>query len=225
MSGVELRLEVVFAARRLEPLGLSPGTSGNLSVRAGDAMLITPSAVPYDAMDPDDLVLMELEGVVRFAPAGRLPSTEWRMHAGILRERPDVTAIVHAHPPWATALSCLRRDIPPFHYMVAICGGRLIRCAEYATFGTQELADAALDALAERNACLLANHGIVTCGDSVDAALELAVELEALAGQYGRALSIGEPVLLTDDEMAVVAQRFANYRRHSAEIRRSTGET
>lgn len=225
MSSVELRLEVVFAARRLEPLGLSPGTSGNLSVRTRDGMLITPSAVPYEAMDPDDLVLMELDGVVRSAPTGRLPSTEWRMHAGILRERPAVTAIVHAHPPWATALSCLRRDIPPFHYMVAICGGRVIRCATYATFGTQELADSALDALAERNACLLANHGIVTCGDSVDAALELAIEVEALAGQYGRALSIAEPELLTDEEMDVVSERFANYRRRTAQNRESTGET
>lgn len=225
MSAVELRLEVVFAARRLEPLGLSPGTSGNLSVRTRDGMLITPSAVPYEAMDPDDLVLMELDGVVRSAPAGRLPSTEWRMHAGILRERPDVTAIVHAHPPWATALSCLRRDIPPFHYMVAICGGRVIGCASYATFGTQELADAALGALGERNACLLANHGIVTCGASVDAALELAIEVEALAGQYGRALSIGEPVLLTDEEMDVVAERFDNYRRRTAQNREPTGET
>lgn len=225
MSSVELRLEVVFAARRLEPLGLSPGTSGNLSVRTRDGMLITPSAVPYEAMDPDDLVFMELDGVVRSAPAGRLPSTEWRMHAGILRERPDVTAIVHAHPPWATALSCLRRDIPPFHYMVAICGGRAIRCAGYATFGTQELADAALDALGARSACLLANHGIVTCGASVDAALELAIELEALAGQYGRALSIGEPELLTDEEMDVVTERFANYRHRTAQSRGSTGET
>lgn len=222
---VELRLEVVFGARRLEPLGLSPGTSGNLSVRTRDGMLITPSAVPYEAMDPDDLVLMELDGVVRSAPAGRLPSTEWRMHAGILRERPDVTAIVHAHPPWATALSCLRRDIPPFHYMVAICGGRVIRCAGYATFGTQELADAALGALAERNACLLANHGIVTCGASVDEALELALEVEALAGQYGRALSIDEPTLLTDEEMDDVTERFANYRRRTAQGEESTGES
>lgn len=224
MSTVELRLEIVFSARRLEPLGLSQGTSGNLSVRTRDGMLITPSGVPYDAMDPDDLVLMELEGVVRSAPAGRLPSTEWRMHAGILRERPDVVAIVHAHPPWATALSCLRRDIPPFHYMVAISGGRLIRCAEYATFGTQELADAALVALGDRNACLLANHGIVTCGDSVETALELAIEVEALAGQYGRALSVGNPVLLTDDEMERVAERFAAYRRHSVDSRESTKE-
>lgn len=224
MSTVELRLEIVFSARRLEPLGLSQGTSGNLSVRTRDGMLITPSGVPYEAMDPDDLVLMELEGVVRSAPAGRLPSTEWRMHAGILRERPDVVAIVHAHPPWATALSCLRRDIPPFHYMVAISGGRLIRCAEYATFGTQELADAALVALGDRNACLLANHGIVTCGDSVETALELAIEVEALAGQYGRALSVGNPVLLTDDEMERVAERFAAYRRHSVDGRESTKE-
>jgi len=215
MSSIELRLEVMFAARRFGPLGLAQGTSGNLSVRTNDAMLITPSAVPYEAMDPDDLVLMELDGVVRSAPAGRLPSTEWRMHAGILRARPDVTAIVHAHPPWATALSCLRRDIPPFHYMVAMAGGDVIRCGAYATFGTQELADSALAALDHRHACLLANHGIVACGESVDAALELAVEVEVLAGQYVRALSIGDPVILTAEEMERVLERFATYRGRS----------
>jgi len=225
MSSVEQRLEVVFAARRLGPLGLSQGTSGNLSVRTRDGMLITPSAVPYDGMDPDDLVLMELDGVVRSAPSGRLPSTEWRMHAGILRARPDVRAIVHAHPPWATALSCLRRDIPAFHYMVATAGGAVIRCADYATFGTQELADAALSALERRHACLLANHGIVACGGSVDAALDLAVEVEALAGQYVRALSIGDPITLTAEEMDRVLERFAAYRRHAIELRTPTEDT
>lgn len=225
MSFVELGLEVVFAARRFGSLGLSSGTTGNLSVRTNDAMLITPSGVPYEAMDPDDLVFMELDGVVRSAPAGRLPSTEWRMHAGILRERPDVTAVVHAHPPWATALSCLRRDIPPFHYMVAMAGGAVIRCTKYATFGTQELADAVVAALESRHACLLANHGIVACGESVETALELAVEVEALAGQYVRALSIGDPVILSADEMQSVQERFAAYRRRSIDGREPTQET
>jgi L-fuculose-phosphate aldolase len=135
------------------------------------------------------------------------------MHAGILRERPDVGAIVHAHPPWSTALSCLRRDIPAFHYMVAVAGGDVIRCADYATFGTAELASAAVAALGERRACLLANHGIIACGATVASALALAVEVEALAGQYMRALSVGRPSVLTEDEMASVLEAFEGYGR------------
>jgi L-fuculose-phosphate aldolase len=216
MSVAELRLEVVSAARRLEPLGLTQGTSGNISARTGDGFLVTPSAVPYAVMVPDDLVLLDLEGGVHGAPAlgsPRRPSTEWRMHAGILRERPDVGAIVHAHPPWSTALSCLRRDIPAFHYMVAVAGGDVIRCADYATFGTAELASAAVAALGERRACLLANHGIIACGATVASALALAVEVEALAGQYMRALSVGRPSVLTEDEMASVLEAFEGYGR------------
>lgn len=212
-----LRVEVASVAARLERLGLTTGTSGNVSVRARDAtydgMLITPSAVPYAALGPHDVVRMGLEGVVHSAPTGRLPSTEWRMHAGIFRRRDDVEAIVHAHPPWATALSCLRRDIPAFHYMVAVAGGATIRCADYATFGTEELAEAAVEALGARRACLLANHGIVACGASVEAALDLALEVEALAGQYLRAAAVGEPVLLSAEEMERVLERFASYGR------------
>lgn len=222
------RGDVVSAAERLIPLGLTRGTSGNVSVRAGsaegvagDAMFITPSAVPYDRLKTQDVVLVDLATIdadLETRPTGTdgsgpRPSTEWRMHAGILMARPDVEAIVHAHPPWATALSCLRRDIPAFHYMVAVAGGRVIRCSRYATFGTRELADAAVAALGERRACLLANHGIVACGDSAAAALELAIEVEALAGQYMRALSVGEPTLLSHEEMGRVLESFADYRR------------
>ncbi len=222
---------LVSVARRLAPLGLTQGTSGNVSVRAGsaegvpgDAMFITPSAVPYEEMDAGDVVLVDLTHVdeapdARIGGTERRPSTEWRMHAGILKRRPDVEAIVHAHPPWATALSCLRRDIPAFHYMVAAAGGRTIRCGSYATFGTPELAEAAVEALGDRRACLLANHGIVACGDTADAALELAVEVEALAGQYMRALSAGEPELLSDAEMDRVLVGFADYRRTRAASR------
>lgn len=227
------RADVVSVARRLIPLGLTQGTSGNVSVRAdsaegvpGDAMFITPSALPYDAMEAEDVVLVDLAHVDTVPETsggatdgrGRRPSTEWRMHAGVLKGRPDVGAIVHAHPPWATALSCLRRDIPAFHYMVAIAGGRLIRCAPYATFGTSELAEAALEALGARRACLLANHGIIACGDTAEAALELALEVEALAGQYMRALSAGEPELLSDEEMDRVLESFADYRRPHAAV-------
>lgn len=215
MSTIELRLEMVRAARHLEPLGLTRGTSGNLSVRVPEGMLITPSAVAYDAIEPRDIIRMTLEGVVRSAPEGRLPSTEWRMHAGIFRERPDVDAVVHAHPPWATALSCLRRGIPAFHYMVAAAGGSTVPCAAYATFGTNELAASAIAALDGRRACLLANHGVVACGRSLEGSIGLAVEVEALAGQYMRALAVGEPVLLTAEEMERVQERFESYRRHS----------
>lgn len=216
MSVAELRLEIVSAARRLEPLGLTQGTSGNLSARTGDGLLVTPSAVPYAVMGPDDLVLLDPEGGIHGAPAfgsPHRPSTEWRMHAGILRQRSDVAAIVHAHPPWATALSCLRRDIPAFHYMVAVAGGRVIECAAYATFGTAELATAAVEALGDRRACLLANHGIIACGATVESALGLAVEVEALAGQYMRALSVGKPALLSDEEMGRVLEGFEGYGR------------
>jgi len=207
------RRELAGAARRLPSLGLTQGTSGNLSMRLGDGLLITPSAVEYDGMEPDELVALDLDGTVRSAEHGRRPSTEWRLHAAILRTRHDVQAVVHAHPPWATALACLRRDIPPFHYMVAVAGGSTIRCADYATFGTEALADAALAALGDRRACLLANHGIVACAESPGAALDLAVEVEALAGQYLRALSAGEPVLLSDEEMGTVRRRFGTYGR------------
>lgn len=223
------REDVVSVARRLVPLGLTRGTSGNVSVRAGsaegvpgDAMFITPSALAYDEMEAGDVVLVDLAHVDDAASwasdgatgaAERRPSTEWRMHAGIFNRRPDIEAIVHAHPPWATALSCLRRDIPAFHYMVAIAGGRAVRCAAYATFGTGDLAEAAVEALGDTRACLLANHGIIACGDSPDAALELAIEVEALAGQYMRALSAGDPALLSDEEMDRVLAKFADYRR------------
>ena len=210
----ERRRELAEAARRLPTLGLTQGTSGNLSVRLdARGLLITPSAVGYDVMEPDDLVALDRDGTVRSAPRGRIPSTEWRLHASVLEARPDVGAVVHAHPPWATALSCLRRDIPAFHYMVAVAGGTTIRCADYATFGTAALAGAAVEALAGRRACLLANHGIVACAESPGAALGLAVEVEALAGQYMRAHSVGEPVRLSDEEMGTVIRRFGTYGR------------
>ena len=207
------RTEVLAAARQLEERGLTQGTSGNVSVRFSEGMLITPSAMPYSKMEPLDLITMTLEGKVRGVPRGRLPSTEWQMHAGIFSNGPGIGAIIHAHPPWSTALSCLRRDIPPFHYMVAAAGGTVIRCSGYATFGTHDLATAALEALGDRKACLLANHGIIACGASLEAALGLAIEVEALAGQYMRALSVGEPALLTDAQMARVLEEFKTYGR------------
>ncbi len=173
-------------------------------------MLITPSAVPYEAMAPGDLIRMDLDGTV-LAGAGR-PSTEWRLHAGILRARPDVDAVLHAHPEFSTTLACLRREIPAVHYMVAVAGGDTIRCAPYATFGTPELADAAVAALEDRTACLLANHGLVTLGASPGDALALAVEVEALAAVYWRSLQVGQPVVLSEAEMDEVSAAFRDYR-------------
>jgi L-fuculose-phosphate aldolase len=159
-------------------------------------------------MRADDIVEMTLEGEVR---GSREPSSEWRFHRDIYLARPDADAIVHAHSTFATALACLGRDIPAFHYMVAVAGGSDIRCARYATFGTQELSDNALAAIAGRTACLLANHGMIAVGASLDAALALAVEVEALAEQYWAALQVGEPNMLSEAEMAIVLQRFRSY--------------
>jgi len=205
-----VRRAVIAAARRMNVLGINRGTSGNVSVRLDDGLLITPSALPYDTMRPRDVVALALDGTQRSAPHRRA-SAEWRLHAGVYAARPDVQAIVHAHPTCATALACLRRAIPPFHYMVAVAGGSDIRCSGYATFGTQALAEAAVVALQDRRACLLANHGVVACGATPDDALALAIEVEALAAQYWHALQIGEPVLLDADEMRRVQQRFRDY--------------
>ncbi len=203
-----MRAALVAAARRMAELGLTRGTSGNLGVRDGDGLLVTPSAVPYERLAPGDVVAMSMGGDVD--GAGR-PSTEWRIHRDVLAARPEVGAVVHAHPPFATALACLHRPIPALHYMVAVAGGTDVRCAPYARFGTQELSDLALAALDGRRACLLANHGILALGPDLDTALALAVEVETLAEMYWRALQVGEPVLLTDAQMADVLEAFESY--------------
>lgn len=210
MSADALRSAVAHTARRMSESGLSAGTSGNVSARTEGGMLVTPSAVPYAQVGAGDIVLMDLEG--RILEGERKPTTEWPMHAALYGARPDAGAVVHAHAPFCTTLATLRRDIPAFHYMVAVAGGDSIRCARYATFGTPDLAGNAVAALEGRSACLLANHGMVALGASPDAALELAAEVEALAELYWRALQIGEPVLLTDREMAEALERFRDYR-------------
>lgn len=172
-------------------------------------MLITPSAVPCGRLDSDDLVVMELNGTIR---KGDDPSSEWRLHGTVYRGRPEVKAIVHAHPPFCTALSCVGREIPAFHYLVAVAGGGSIRCAPYAAFGTGELADLVMEALEGRTACLMANHGMVALGSSVEAALDLALEVERLAEIFWRAAQIGEPSLLSPDQMAEVRERMSDYR-------------
>jgi L-fuculose-phosphate aldolase len=218
MTHAALRRDLAATARAMSRRGLSQGTSGNLSVRVAEGLLITPSAVPYGAMVPDSLVLLDRQGQVLdpagqvLTPAGHRPSTEWRLHSTILAARPEVSAVVHTHSMFCTTLACLRMEIPAFHYMVAVAGGESIRCAPYATFGTAALADQALAALEGRRACLLANHGMVALGPTPGNALALAVEVETLAEQYWRVLQVGQPALLSADEMADALAAFSDYR-------------
>ena len=203
-----LRTSLAALARESVHCGLNQGTSGNVSVRSREGFLITPSGQNMAALTADDMVEMTLAGEV--VGAGK-PSSEWRFHRDIYATFAAAEAIVHAHSPFAVALACLRRDMPSFHYMVAMAGGVDIRCAAYATFGTQALSDAVLAALQDRRACLMANHGLVAWGRSLSAALALANEVEALCGQYLRACQIGEPVLLSDAEMREVLEKFKDY--------------
>ena len=192
----------------LHERGFNPGTAGNASVRFADGMIITPSGVPYPTLAPRELVEMSLDG----AAQGTLkPSSEWRFHVDIYRARPEVGAIVHLHAAYASAYASLRRDLPAFHYMIAVAGGPTIRCAPYATFGTQQLSNNVVAALEDRTACLLANHGIVAVGETPEAAAELAAEVEILCEMYTHALQAGSPVILTEAEMAEVLARFADY--------------
>src|SRR5215831_2300398 len=208
-SFASLRTMVLAACRELTRLGLTHGKSGNGSVRYDERrVFVSPSGSDYEMLQADDVPLMDLEGCW----FGRCrPSSEWRFHRDILESRHDVGAIVHTHSPGATALACTGRGIPAFHYMVAIAGGRDIRCAPYFTFGTQELSDAALAALKDRKACLLANHGVIATGAHLASALALAGEVENLALQYSAALNLGEVHILDDAEMARVIEKFRSY--------------
>ena len=226
-----LRLQLVAVAQRLSASGLNHGTAGNLSARWGDGLLITPSSLPSEQLEPEDLVAIGFDGQpLASAPAStrrdaacrRSPSSEWRLHADLLRSRPEIQAVVHCHSIHATALACHGRGIPPFHYMVVQAGGPDIRCAGYATFGSQALSDLALAALEDRQACLLAHHGQVTVGASLEQALALAVEVETLARVYLQALQLGEPPLLSAAEMARVAAEME--RRHYGAVRAEGGD-
>ncbi len=189
----------------MSELGLGQGTSGNLSVRLGEGMLITPSGVPYERMTPADMVQVGVDGEV--VGRGR-PSSEWRFHHDILAARPDAAVVLHAHPTFCTALAVQQRGIPSFHYMVAMAGGNDVRCAGYACFGTQALSDAALAALEGRSACLLAHHGLIVVAPSFARALWLATGMETLARVYVHALVMGEPPRLNDAQMAEVHDRI-----------------
>ncbi len=208
MNEAELRAMLVETARQTVSRGLNKGNSGNVSVRLHAGFLITPSGLPNDKLEPAQMVAVDMQG---HADGSLKPSSEWRIHRDLYRARSEVRAIVHAHSPHAVSLSCLRLDIPSFHYMVAAGGGKNIRCAGYASFGTQALSDLVLAALQDRRTCLMANHGLVAVGASLDSALALAVEVEELCAQYWRAKLIGEPVLLSDEEMDEVLERFKHY--------------
>jgi L-fuculose-phosphate aldolase len=204
----EKRQSIIDACLRMNAIGINQGTSGNISLRHDAGMLITPTSLPYEEMTPEQIVLMDFDG--GFAPAQK-PSSEWRFHLDILKARPEVNAVVHAHPPYATTLAIMGRAIPPVHYMIAAAGGDTIRCAPYATFGTEQLSRHAVSALEGRLACLLAHHGMIAIGPSLARAMWLAVEVEALARQYHGCLQIGTPPLLSRAEIDNVRERMKGY--------------
>lgn len=204
-----LRSELLNTAQQLDAHGLNRGTSGNVSVRISPTQwLITPSGVPVDKLSADAMVLMDFEG--KPVSEGK-PSSEWRFHHGILVARSEVGAVVHTHSRFATAFSCLQKDIPAFHYMIAVAGGDSIRCSPYALFGSQALSELALLALKDRKACLLGNHGMIAVGKDLATALALAVEVENLCAQYWTALQIGQPHILSSHQMADVLEKFQTY--------------
>ena len=208
MNEKELRSEMVRIANKLDEQGLNRGTSGNLSARFGEGMLITPSGMGAEGLSEDDIVFVNMDGTSR----GRWqPSSEWLFHRDIYAQRADTGAVVHTHSVAATALACLRKAIPPFHYMIALMGGDNIRCAKYATFGTQELSNNALIALKDRKACLLANHGMIAAGKDLAEAFKITEEVETLSEMYLLALQAGEPVLLSAQEFQDAQRRFGSY--------------
>ena len=203
-----LRRRLIEGAVAMNESGLNQGTAGNVSIRCEGGMLVTPSGMAYTELVPEDVVWIDQDGRVH---GRRKPSSEWRFHLDIYRQREDARAIVHAHPPFATSLACLRRSIPAFHYMVAIAGGKDIRCSAYETPGSQALSDRVVEALVGRKACLMANHGMVCLDDGMKRALHLALEVELLARMYWQCLQVAEPALLDDQEMERMTQIFLTY--------------
>ncbi len=203
-----LAKDVIKTALKMNNLGINQGTSGNVSARKGSGFLITPSGLDYDSLKAKDIVKVKQDGSYK----GPLkPSSEWRFHHDIYQVRDDVNAIIHTHSKFATTLACLRQDLPPFHYMIAVAGGKDIRCAPYATFGSQDLSDHAIEALRDRKACLLANHGMIVAAQNLKKALAIAHEIELLCEQYLNALQVGEPHILSDAEMEEVLEKFKTY--------------
>ncbi|MBZ8132065.1 class II aldolase/adducin family protein [Afifella sp. IM 167] len=206
-----LRQAIIAACREMNASGLNQGTSGNISARYHDRLLITPSGIPYEAMEPEMIAALPIEGEYGSYEGPKKPSSEWRFHLDIARARPEIGAIVHTHSTFATVLSIARRAIPACHYMVTAFGGADIRCGTYARFGSKELSESAVAALAGRRGCLLANHGMIAIGADLEKAMWLAVELETLAKQYFHTLLIGGPVLLSEAEIAEAAEAMAGY--------------
>jgi L-fuculose-phosphate aldolase len=206
------RRGVIETALEMERLGINQGTSGNISARWQDGLLITPSGVPYAELQTQDIVWLPLDvsdDAVVFEQSR--PSTEWRFHRDILRSRPEINAVVHTHSNAATALAIHSRDIPAHHYMVAVAGGNSIRCAPYATFGSQTLSEHTITALKDRTACLLAHHGVIAIGHDLARALWLANEVEVLAQQYLLACQLGTPPVLSDEAINEVIEKFKGY--------------
>lgn len=205
------REQIVAAYTRLDREGLNRGSSGNVSTRCGiDGLLISPTGIDAARITPDSIVEIGLDGAPR---SDGIPSSEWLMHAEIYRRFPDSEAVVHTHADACVALACQRRGIPAFHYMVAGYGGNDIRCAPYEVFGSEALALAAAEALQDRSACLLANHGMLSRGRDLDAAVTTAIKLETLARHYWMTLQLGPPVLLAAEQMREVASRYQHYGR------------
>ena len=206
-----LRQSMIDKCCWMNASGLNQGTSGNISARSGDRMLITPSATPYEDITPEMIAAMPLDGDYGGWEGPLKPSTEWRFHLDIMKSRPEVGAIVHTHATFATVLAIARREIPACHYMIAAFGGNNVRCADYATYGTKELSENALKALAGRSACLLANHGLIATGPTLAKAMWAAVELETIAKQYYYALQLDGMAILSDAEIADTQKGFATY--------------
>ena len=211
-----MRQQLLDITQKLSAIGLNRGSSGNVSVREGDGFLITPSGFTAEAMTTDDLVRMNfagqgVENVESLSHGLTKPSSEWRFHHDIYQARPEINAIIHTHSMFASTLSTLRRDMPAFHYMIALAGGDSIRCAPYALFGSQALSNNALSALHNRKACLLANHGMIAIAENLTKASAITVEVETLCEQYLRALQVGDPFILTSQEMDEVLEQFKDY--------------
>ena len=212
---VKSREEIIKFAQKLNSTNLSPLRSGNISLKSQNnnevGFLITPSGKKYDSLKAEDIVFVSLKG--KYDEKGLQPSSEWRFHKDIYLKKADAKAVVHAHSPHATAVSAHNKDIPASHYMIALAGGDDIKCAKYATFGTQELSDNIIEALENRKACLMSNHGQVAYGDDLNSAFELAEEVENICHQYINAIKLGEPKILSSSEMDVILEKVKNYKK------------
>ena len=217
MKNLDQRNKIIEYSLKLNSTNLSPLRSGNISLRTNeddkDGYLITPSGKKYETLKPDDIVFMGLNAEVENNDSPNKPSSEWRFHRDIYINKKDAQAIVHAHSPHATAVSSHGKSIPPFHYMIALAGGEDIKCAEYATFGTEDLSKNIIKALKKRTACLMSNHGQVAFGKNLEEAFELAQEIENICQQYIIALKIGQPKILSFEEMKKVLDKAKNYKK------------